>query len=122
LEKMRARGIGDRLLTGGGIIPPEDMETLASQGVGRLFGPGTSTRDIAAYIHEWCARKYGDLAPLREPPDSRATSTVTAAGVAHHAPRASSPRPAAPSPAKSRAKPAANSKSVAKRTAPKPVA
>src|SRR5258707_3325392 len=34
LELMKQRGIGDRLLTGGGIIPPEDMETLAKLGVG----------------------------------------------------------------------------------------
>src|SRR5947207_13240730 len=94
LEKMRARGIGDRLLTGGGIIPSDDMETLSAQGVGRLFGPGTSTRDIATYIHGWCAQKYGgDLAPLHEPPDAHA-ATLTAAEVAHHAPRSASPRAA----------------------------
>src|SRR6266508_1194237 len=37
LGLMRERGIGDRLLSGGGIIPAEDMETLAKMGVGRLF-------------------------------------------------------------------------------------
>src|SRR5512147_555936 len=31
---LRERGVGDKLLTGGGIIPPEDMETLAREGVG----------------------------------------------------------------------------------------
>jgi methylmalonyl-CoA mutase C-terminal domain/subunit len=53
LRLMRKRGIGDRLLTGGGIIPDDDMATLAKAGVGRLFGPGSSTRDIATYIREW---------------------------------------------------------------------
>ena len=53
LKLMRSRGIGDRLLTGGGIIPSEDMGTLARMGVGRLFGPGASTQDIAGYIREW---------------------------------------------------------------------
>lgn len=53
MKLMRGRGIGDRLLTGGGIIPPEDMGTLAGMGVGRLFGPGASTQDIALYIREW---------------------------------------------------------------------
>src|SRR5215467_13662900 len=43
---MERAGIADKLLTGGGIIPPEDMQTLAEQGVGRLFGPGSSTVDI----------------------------------------------------------------------------
>ena len=53
MKLMRARGIGDRLLTGGGIIPSEDMASLAKMGVGRLFGPGASTQDIAHYIREW---------------------------------------------------------------------
>lgn len=83
---MKARGIGDRLLTGGGIIPPEDMETLAQGGVGRLFGPGSSTQDIARYIHEWCASKYGavGLAPLREALDAAPEATWSAAEAAHH--------------------------------------
>src|SRR5688572_6028365 len=55
LALMKERGIGDRLLTGGGIIPPEDMASLAGMGVGRLFGPGTSTQDIAVYIRDWFA-------------------------------------------------------------------
>jgi len=58
LARMKKLGIGDRLLTGGGIIPAEDMETLARKGVGRLFGPGTSTQDIAAYIREWFAATH----------------------------------------------------------------
>src|SRR5512146_2135393 len=49
LELMRARGIGDRLLTGGGIIPTDDMNALLERGVGRLFGPGTNTQDIVGY-------------------------------------------------------------------------
>ena len=57
---MRERGLGDRLLTGGGIIPPEDMASLAKSGVGRLFGPGTSTQDIAAYVREWFAGAHGE--------------------------------------------------------------
>jgi methylmalonyl-CoA mutase C-terminal domain/subunit len=69
---MRARGLTDRLLTGGGIIPPEDMDTLATMGVGRLFGPGSSTQDIVAYIRAWFATQHGadaltPLPPPREP-------------------------------------------------------
>jgi methylmalonyl-CoA mutase, C-terminal domain len=59
LAMMRERGIGDRLLTGGGIIPPEDMEALAKMGVGRLFGPGASTQDIAKYIRAWFDEQHG---------------------------------------------------------------
>jgi len=52
LELMRQKGIGDRLLFGGGIVPQEDVETLTKMGVGRIFGPGTSTQEIVAYIQE----------------------------------------------------------------------
>jgi methylmalonyl-CoA mutase C-terminal domain/subunit len=62
LKLMRKHGIGDRLLTGGGIIPAEDMQTLAQMGVGRLFGPGASTQDIAAYIREWYQETNGEPA------------------------------------------------------------
>jgi methylmalonyl-CoA mutase C-terminal domain/subunit len=50
---MNERGMNDVLLTGGGIIPDEDMQTLQQQGVGRLFAPGTPTADIAGYITGW---------------------------------------------------------------------
>lgn len=50
---MKEKGLTDVLLTGGGIIPAEDMEELSKLGVGRLFAPGTSTADIAGYISEW---------------------------------------------------------------------
>ena len=46
-------GRDDILLTGGGIIPKEDMDALQSGGVARLFGPGTSTQDLVQYIREW---------------------------------------------------------------------
>jgi methylmalonyl-CoA mutase C-terminal domain/subunit len=48
-------GRHDVLLTGGGIIPPEDMSALESQGTGKLFGPGTPTSDLITYIQEWAA-------------------------------------------------------------------
>jgi methylmalonyl-CoA mutase C-terminal domain/subunit len=50
---MKERGMQDVLLTGGGIIPEEDMTALQQQGVGKLFAPGTSTNDIAGYITDW---------------------------------------------------------------------
>jgi len=50
---MKENGIQDKLLTGGGIIPTEDMEKLADLGVGRLFGPGASTREAIEYIKGW---------------------------------------------------------------------
>jgi len=44
---------GDILLTGGGIIPEDDMEQLKKQGVGELFGPGSQTGDMIDYIKNW---------------------------------------------------------------------
>jgi methylmalonyl-CoA mutase C-terminal domain/subunit len=48
-------GRGDVLLTGGGIIPPEDVVQLEAKGIGKLFGPGTPTTDLIKYIEEWAA-------------------------------------------------------------------
>ena len=48
-------GRPDILVTGGGIIPPEDMETLQACGIGRLFGPGTPTSDLVGYITSWAS-------------------------------------------------------------------
>jgi methylmalonyl-CoA mutase C-terminal domain/subunit len=50
---MKEKGLDDVLLTGGGIIPDEDMKKLNKQGVGRLFPPGTPTSEIASYITNW---------------------------------------------------------------------
>lgn len=54
LEEAGADGI---LLTGGGIIPEEDMAALEAQGTGKLFGPGTPTTAAIAYIREWFAAR-----------------------------------------------------------------
>jgi methylmalonyl-CoA mutase, C-terminal domain len=53
---LKAEGRGDILVTGGGIIPKEDMEKLQTLGVGKLFGPGTSTADLVQYIKDWFAK------------------------------------------------------------------
>ena len=50
---MKHKGMNDVLLTGGGIIPDEDMKALNEIGVGKLFAPGTTTSDIALYIKDW---------------------------------------------------------------------
>jgi methylmalonyl-CoA mutase C-terminal domain/subunit len=52
-ELLNAEGADHVLLTGGGIIPEEDMAALAHRGVGRLFGPGTPTGDAVTYIRSW---------------------------------------------------------------------
>lgn len=57
LELLRAKGMDHVLLTGGGVIPDEDMKALDAMGVGHLFGPGTPMADIVAYIREEVGRR-----------------------------------------------------------------
>ena len=54
---LREAGRDDVLITGGGIIPKEDMDELTQQGVGRLFGPGTPTSELIDYIRQWFAER-----------------------------------------------------------------
>ena len=51
------QGRGDILVTGGGIIPPDDVKELEGQGIGRLFGPGTPTSDLVEYIRTWAGQR-----------------------------------------------------------------
>lgn len=53
IQLMKEKGMNDVLLTGGGIIPEDDMKSLNDMGVGKLFAPGTNTHDIADYIKNW---------------------------------------------------------------------
>ncbi|MDB5229297.1 MAG: cobalamin B12-binding protein [Chitinophagaceae bacterium] len=53
LQLMKEKQMNDVLLTGGGIIPDEDMKQLKEMGVGELFAPGTTTQHIAEYIKAW---------------------------------------------------------------------
>ncbi len=52
-QLMQDKGLTNVLLTGGGIIPDEDMQDLNSRGVGKLFAPSANTMEIANYIKEW---------------------------------------------------------------------
>ena len=56
ISLMKAHEMNDVLLTGGGIIPDEDMKVLSALGVGKLFSPGTSMEEIATYIKEWVSK------------------------------------------------------------------
>jgi methylmalonyl-CoA mutase C-terminal domain/subunit len=53
LSLMKEKGMNDVLLTGGGIIPDDEMKILNEKGVGKLFAPGTPTFEIADYIKNW---------------------------------------------------------------------
>jgi methylmalonyl-CoA mutase C-terminal domain/subunit len=53
IKLVKEKGMDDVLITGGGIIPQEDMAALKKLGVGELFPPGTNTKDIVSYITGW---------------------------------------------------------------------
>lgn len=53
LSLMKEKGMDDVLVTGGGIIPADDVKKLNELGVGKLFAPGTPTHEIADYIRGW---------------------------------------------------------------------
>ena len=57
VELMKQRGIEDRLIFGGGIIPQEDSDVLNEMGIGKIFGPGTPTQEIVSYIESTVGSK-----------------------------------------------------------------
>jgi methylmalonyl-CoA mutase C-terminal domain/subunit len=59
-QMLDAQGRKDVLLTGGGILPTEDVAALEKLGTGRLFGPGTPTSDLVEYIQAWAAEHLKD--------------------------------------------------------------
>jgi methylmalonyl-CoA mutase C-terminal domain/subunit len=52
MELVKEKGLKDVLVLGGGIIPEEDVPALKEQGISAIFGPGTYTTEIIAYIQE----------------------------------------------------------------------
>ena len=59
---MKEKKMDDVLLFGGGIIPEEDIKKLTEMGVGTLFTPGASTKEISDYVYNWVAehpREFG---------------------------------------------------------------
>ena len=56
-ELLNEQDRDDILITGGGIIPREDMEELQRRGIGKLFGPGTPTGELVEYIRGWFAER-----------------------------------------------------------------
>ncbi|MGH7504614.1 MAG: cobalamin B12-binding domain-containing protein [Longimicrobiales bacterium] len=65
LELLRAEGLDDVLVIGGGIMPEEDIAALEAQGVGKLFGPGTPTTAPIDFVREYYGLSAGEAA--REP-------------------------------------------------------
>jgi methylmalonyl-CoA mutase C-terminal domain/subunit len=57
LDLLKEKGMKDVLLFGGSLITPEDAEGYSMQGVGRLFGPGTTTGEIVNYLRDELPRR-----------------------------------------------------------------
>ena len=58
-ELLREEGLGDVLVTAGGIIPEEDIPALKEAGVAAVFGPGTSIGEVADYMREHVQQRSG---------------------------------------------------------------
>jgi methylmalonyl-CoA mutase C-terminal domain/subunit len=52
MDLLRAQGMEDVLVLVGGIIPREDVAPLHVMGIKGVFGPGTNTAEIVAFIRE----------------------------------------------------------------------
>jgi methylmalonyl-CoA mutase C-terminal domain/subunit len=59
-QALADEGADHILITGGGIIPEEDMKALEGRGIGKLFGPGTTTGAAVQYIRDWFAEHGRD--------------------------------------------------------------
>ena len=57
LEKLHEKGLENTIILAGGIIPEEDHQALRKMGIQGIFGPGTSTSDIAEFIRKTIAEK-----------------------------------------------------------------
>lgn len=63
LQGLRERGMEDVVVVVGGIIPDEDKEALLGMGVAAVFGPGTSTGEIVAFIRQAVRRRREAVSP-----------------------------------------------------------
>jgi methylmalonyl-CoA mutase cobalamin-binding domain/chain len=57
IEALKARGIADVIVFGGGIVPKEDMPKLSAMGVAKIFTPGASTNEIIDWVESYVRPK-----------------------------------------------------------------
>jgi len=57
IELMKAKGVENVIVIGGGVIPEEDIPALKEKGVSEIFGPGTYTQEIINYIKEHVGKR-----------------------------------------------------------------
>jgi methylmalonyl-CoA mutase C-terminal domain/subunit len=52
IDALKARGVGDVIVFGGGIVPKDDLAKLAEIGVAKIFTPGASTNEIVDWVEK----------------------------------------------------------------------
>ena len=57
IDALRARGLGDIVVFGGGIVPQDDLPRLAELGVAKIFTPGASTNEIIEWVESYLRPK-----------------------------------------------------------------
>ena len=57
IEALKARGVGDVVVFGGGIVPKDDMPRLEQLGVAKIFTPGASTHEIIDWVESYLRPK-----------------------------------------------------------------
>jgi methylmalonyl-CoA mutase C-terminal domain/subunit len=57
IAALRARGAGDVVVFGGGIVPKDDLPRLAEIGVAKIFTPGASTNEIVEWVESYLRPK-----------------------------------------------------------------
>ena len=50
IDELKARGAGDVVVFGGGIIPADDIGELKQRGVREIFTPGATTQEIVTWV------------------------------------------------------------------------
>ncbi len=52
VEALRARGLDDVLVIGGGVIPADDIPALKEKGIAEVFTPGTPTSAAIEFVRQ----------------------------------------------------------------------
>lgn len=56
-DLLRAKGAGDVIVFGGGIVPADDIVALKAQGIAEIFTPGAPTTDIIEWLRAAAAAR-----------------------------------------------------------------
>ena len=57
MELLKAKGVDDLLVFGGGTIPDEDVPKLKAHGIAQIFTPGASTQDAVSFVRSSLGRR-----------------------------------------------------------------